>query len=100
MKRDILYYMSILYYNIIYYIMSRRRGETTLSYREEYHAAQRAAEMRRGHPTQKLRTRDVEEIIRQHGRIGESGVALSLGKAGNRHRTHRLNMHRKPKKKK
>jgi len=55
--------------------------------------------MRPGHPMQKLRTRDVEEIIRQHGRIGESGVALSLGKAGSRRRTHRLNMHRKPKKK-
>jgi len=79
--------------------MSRRRGES-LSYREEYLAAQRAAEMRRGHPTQKLRTRDVEEIIRQHGRIGETGVALSLGKAGNRRRTHRFNTHRKPKKKK
>ena len=79
--------------------MSRRRGERTLSYSDEYLAAQRAAEMRPGHPMQKLRTRDVEEIIRQHGRIGESGVALSLGKAGSRRRTHRLNMHRKPKKK-
>jgi len=80
--------------------MSRRR-ETTLSYSDEYLAAQRAAEMRPGHPMQKLRTRDVEEIMRQHARIGETGVALSLGKAGNRRRrrTHRLNMHRKPKKK-
>uniref|UniRef100_A0A6C0BZ62 Uncharacterized protein n=1 Tax=viral metagenome TaxID=1070528 RepID=A0A6C0BZ62_9ZZZZ len=78
--------------------MSRRR-ETTLSYSDEYLAAQRAAEMRPGHPMQKLRTRDVEEIMRQHARIGETGVALSLGKAGSRRRTHRLNMHRKPKKK-
>jgi hypothetical protein len=70
-------------YNFNNYIMSRRR-ET---------------QMRLIQPTQKLRTRDVEEIIRQHGRIGETGVALSLGKAGNRRRTHRLNMHRKPKKK-
>lgn len=77
--------------------MSRRDG--VLSYREEYLAAQLAAEMRPGQPTQKLRTRDVEEIIRQHGRIGETGVALSLGKAGNRRRTHRFNTHRKPKKK-
>ena len=79
--------------------MSRRRGERTLSYSDEYLAAQRAAEMRPGHPMQKLRTRDVEEIMRQHAWIGETGVALSLGKAGNRHRTHMLNMHRKPKKK-
>ena len=79
--------------------MSRIRGERTLSYSDEYLAAQRAAEMRPGHPMQKLRTRDVEEIMRQHARIGETGVALSLGKAGNRRRTHRLNMHRKPKKK-